>query len=225
MQDYMPMVDPKQLCSALQLCSVRQRDNRYYVAIKKLDGSLGEISFDEVANATTYEWAPLVRTYSSGHGFFSDDFSQIYLVTTQKKWKEQVQFTGWSPLEDANKDVVIADGWEIKFHLGKIKENALIRAKKRVWVDIIDHRNDLPLVDRALMENKDEEGNTYRRLVCLLHYIVKTYEGVLTPQIGVEEVIWWQRYAVSDILERKIPNLAPNADIIVKKALEIVARS
>jgi hypothetical protein len=54
MQNYMPMVDPQKLCSALQLCSVRQKDNIYYVAVKNLDGSLSEIPFDEIANATTY---------------------------------------------------------------------------------------------------------------------------------------------------------------------------
>lgn len=65
---------------------------------------------------------------------------------------------------------------QIQFHLGKIEENAIIRTKSRTGVDVISYWNDLPLVDWALMENTDENGTVYWRLVCLLHYIVKSYK-------------------------------------------------
>lgn len=224
MESYMPKVNPEEICSALQLCSVRQRGNEYFVAVKKLDGSMSEIPFNEIANADEYNGNPIIRTYSSGHWFFNEDLSQIWLVTVEKRWTRQVQFTGWAPLEEANMDVVFHKDGEIQFHLGKIEENALIRTKNRTGVDVVQHRNELPLVDRALIENKDNEGKTFRRLVCLLHYIVKSYEGELQAQIGTEDVVDGKRYNVNDILNENVEDIAPNAAIIIIKALEIIKK-
>ena len=61
----MPKVSPDQICSALQLCSVRQRDNEYFVAVKRVDGSSSEIPFTDIVNADEYEGSPIVRTYAS----------------------------------------------------------------------------------------------------------------------------------------------------------------
>lgn len=223
MQNYMEKISPEEMCSALQLCSVRKRDNQYLVAVKKIDGTIYEIPLEDMAQADEYEWLPIVRTYSSWHGFFSPDLSNIFLVTTQKDEKKpQVQFTGGSPLEENNQQVTARNAqWEIVFNLAKIEENALIRTKNRVGVDVLENMFELPLVDWVLMENKTEEEHYYR-LVALFHYVVKSYNGVLTPIIGSEWVIWWQRYNVDDVLTRKIEWLAPNADVIVKKALEMI---
>ncbi len=68
MKSYLPKVHPDEICSALQLCSVRQRGNEYFVAVKRLDGlgeMASEIPFADIANADEYEDAPIIRTYSS----------------------------------------------------------------------------------------------------------------------------------------------------------------
>lgn len=221
-ENYMPKVTPDELCSALQLCSVRQRGNEYFVAVKKLDESMSEILFVDIANADSYQDKPIVRTYSSGHGFFNEEHTKVFLLTVEKKWTKQVQFTWGSPLEEINKDVVFHKDRQIQFHLWKIEENALIRTKNRTWVDVLSHWNELPLVDWALIENTNDEWKTYRRLVCLLHYIVKSYEGKLEAQIWVEDVIGGQRYDIQDIIDNNVEHIAPNASIIIQKALEIM---
>lgn len=186
---------------------------------------MDEISFDEIANADEYEGSPIVRVYSSGHVFFNDDRTKVFMVTVEKKGQRQVQFTWGSPLEDANKEVVYNIGREIKFHLGKVEENAIIRTKHRTGATVLSHYNTTPLVDRALLENTDEGGNRYRRLVCLLHYIVKSYDGKLKAQTWVEEVIDGQWYDVDDILSWRIQHIAPNAKLIVMKWFEIMAQA
>gem|GEM_PF-5106515 len=85
MENSMPKVSPEELCSALQLCSVRQRENTYFAAVKRIDGSVSEIPFDDIANADEYQGFPIVRSYSSGHCFLSPDLTQVFLVTTEKK--------------------------------------------------------------------------------------------------------------------------------------------
>lgn len=221
----MEKINPEEMCSALQLCSVRKRANQYLVAVKKIDGTIYEMPLEDIAQADEYKWLPIIRTYSSGHGFFSPDFSKIFLVITQKEGKKpQVQFTGWSPLEENNQQVTARnDQGEIVFNLAKIEENALIRTKNRVSVDVVENMFDLPLVDWVLMENKNEDiQEHYYTLVALFHYVVKSYDGELIPILGSEWVVWWERYSVDDVLARKIEHLAPNADVVVKKALEMI---
>lgn len=218
----MPKIDPKDLCSALQLCSVRQYGNEYFVAVKRLDGSMDEIPFDAIANAESYEDKPIKRVYSSWHVFFNEDRTQIFLTTVEKNGAKQAQFTGGSPLEDANKEVVYHIGREVKFHLAKVEENAVLRTKKRTGVDVVNHYNVTPLVDWALMENMDEDGNVHRKLVCLMHYIVKDFKGKLKAQKGVEYVVDGQWVDIDNILSGSVPYIAPNAKLIVMKSFEMM---
>lgn len=85
MENYMPKVTPEEICSALQLCSVRQRGNEYFVVVKRLDGSTSEIPFTDIANVDEYKDRPIIRTYASGHVFFNEDYSKTYLVVVDKK--------------------------------------------------------------------------------------------------------------------------------------------
>lgn len=82
-QNYLPKVNPNELCEALALCSVRKRDNEYLVAVKRLDGTIEEIPLIAVANADEFEEKKIVRNYSSGHVFIEND--KVFLVTTSKK--------------------------------------------------------------------------------------------------------------------------------------------
>lgn len=80
--------------------------------------------------------------------------------------------------------MIVRDDKIVRFHLGKIEDNALLRTKLRCSVDVIENYTELPLVDRVMMKGKDEvTGAEYWRLVCLLHYIVKSYTGTLEPAI------------------------------------------
>lgn len=109
----------------------------------------------------------------------------------------------------------------MKVHLEKVEDNALIRTNKRTGVIVTDTYNTIPLVDWALMENEDETGNTYWNLVCLMHFVVKTYEGQLGANVGTEDVIGADWYSIDDLLD--IPFVAPNAYIVTKKAQEIIS--
>lgn len=121
-------------------------------------------------------------------------------MTVEKGDNKQVQFTGGSPLEETHQQVVYKIGREVKFYLSKVEENAIARTKNRTGVEVIDHYNETPLVDWALMESTDDEGNSYWKLVCLLHYIVKKSSGRLKAQKGMENVTEGGRYDVDAIL-------------------------
>ncbi len=88
----------------------------------------------------TYNGKQIIRVYSSGHVFLSDDNKQVYLVTTEKDWKIQHQFTGWSPLEEENKEVIFKENDVYKFDIEKLPEtpkvapNAYIVSKKAVEI-------------------------------------------------------------------------------------------
>lgn len=222
MQSYMPKIDPKDLCSALQLCSVRQYGNEYFVAVKRLDGCLTEISFDEIADVDEYEAKPIRRIYSSWHVLFNEDRTQIFLTTIEKNGNKQTQFPGGSPREDENKNVVYNVGREIKFYLNKVEENAMIRTKNRTGLKVVDHYNTTPMVDRVLMESLDADGNPYWKLVCLLHYIVKNSTGKVKAQKGKEDIVDGQWVDIDNILSGSVPYIAPNAKLIVMKSFEMM---
>lgn len=83
----------------------------------------------------------------------------------------------------------MVDG-KVRFYVDAIEHNAELRTFNRTGVKVTETYNELPTVDRALMEHQHSEtGEISWRMVCLLHFAVKTYEGNLTPHIGVEEVV------------------------------------
>ncbi len=215
-------VSPDKLCEELQLCSVRKHNWFYMVAVKLINGETYDIPFEKLVNQTTYENVPIVRTYASWHILFSEDKSKVYLVCVENKNTRQWQFTWWSPLEEQNMDVVKIDNWIVKFHLGKIEENALIRIRNRLDIDVVENYVDMPLVDRVLMEGKDDDAGRYRKLVYLLHFVGKSYAWNIVPQIWVEKVVWWDWVSVSDILENKKEMVAPNVWLIVERALTYI---
>lgn len=218
-KNFLPKIDPTKLCNAMDLCTIRKKENKDYCGVKKLDGSQYEIPLEEVVWADSYEGKPIVRTYSSGCVFINEDLNKVFLVTVSKKSNIQHQFTGWSPIEENLQDIYIEDKWIIKLRIDKIEDNAILRTWRRTWVEATELYNDIPLVDRALMENQDDDGLIFWRLVLLMHFVVKKYHGVLN-YIPVEQVIDWKRYPI-DTLDQQT-HLAPNVSLIVHKALEVI---
>ena len=213
---YLPNIDPKKLCDVLRLCSVRWDK----MAVKKLDWSIYEEDISKIANAEFFEWHPIVRVYSSGHVFIDENKENVFLVTTDKDWIIQHQFTGWSPLEEINQDIIYTIDWTIKFNLLKIEDNANTRTFNRTWVNVIENWNEIPFVDWVFMERLDESSKIYYRLICLLHFAVKKYEWELEFKKWTEGIIGWKWFNIEKLPET--PNTAPNAYIVTKKALEIL---
>ncbi len=100
-----PFITPHTLCEALDLSCVRARDGEYFVGKKSLSGAITEIPYSDIPNSETYEGRQIVRSYASGHVFLSPDRVQVYLLTTERDGRTQHQFTGGSPLEEANMQV------------------------------------------------------------------------------------------------------------------------
>ncbi len=218
-KSYLPKAPEWEFCEWINFCTVRKTDEWMSKAwFKDLTWNISEIMLEKVINKETYNWKEVVRVYSSGHVFIDNTKKEVFLVTTDKNWKVQHQFTWWSPLEDENKEVIIQESWAFKFDLEKVRANARIRTKNRTWVTIIEEYNEKPLVDWALIENK-EDGEVYYKLVCLMHFIVKKYEWILSATWD-ENTIAWNWYVIDDLPDTK--NIAPNAYIVSKKALEIL---
>lgn len=217
---YIPQLQPENLCETLKLCSVRKHENEYFIGKKELNGALTEIPFSAIANSDSYEGKPLVRTYSSGHVFLDETCKKVWLVTTEKDGKIQHQFTGGSPMEDINKEVFYTVDGIIKVHLNKVEDNAIIRTLNRTGARVTESWNEIPLVDWALMEGRDENGTEFWKLVCLMHYVVKKYEGELSHIDGVEFTAGGGWYEIDNL--PNTPNVAPNAYIVAKKAQESI---
>lgn len=219
LKNFLPKIDPHSLCDLIGLCTVRMKDNKPYCGVKQLDWSQHEIPLDEIVLMDTYKDKPIKRTYSSGCVFISDDLCKVFLLTVSKKDNIQHQFTGWSPLETDLQDVYINDQGTIKLHIEKIEDNAILRTYKRTGVEVISLYNDIPLVDRALIENKDDDGQYFWRLVLLMHFVVKEYQGI--PAYTWEEyTVGSHRYNIQELHTQK--NLAPNVIIITHKAIDII---
>lgn len=195
------------------------KDDKPFCGVKRLNGSQYEIPLEDVANQDTYENQKIIRSYSSGCVFINIEENKVYLLCTKKKDNIQYQYTWWSPMEKDLQDVYINDNWIVKLRLDKIYDNAILRTFKRTWAEVIECYNNSPLVDRALIENKDDEGTIFRRLVLLMHFVVKeyTWEVWYTQQ---EYVVWWKWFDISTLQQEA--NLAPNAIIITLKAKEII---
>lgn len=209
--------NPENLCEVLNLCSVRKRDEQYFVGVKDGNGNITEIPFADIANNSTYQGKPLIRIYSSGHIFLDNTREKVYLITTEKNGRRQHQFTGGSPLEEVNKDVFFEIDGTIKIRLDAAEENAEIRTFNRTGVRVTEAYNEIPLVDWVLMENLTD--NSWK-FICLMHWIVKSYTGTLDPKIGTEDVIggeWFEIDTLSNTLD-----VAPNVYIVTAKAQEFL---
>lgn len=218
---YIPKTSAQNFCEWLNLCSVRKTSDWIVkLWVKDLWGNISEELLEKIINADTYNSKKIIRVYSSGHIFLSEDNKKVFLVTTQKDWKIQHQFTGWSPMEDENKEVIFMKNWTYKFDIIKVRNNARIRTQNRTGVKIIEEYNETPLVDWVLMEN-EENWEIYYKLVCLMHFIVKKYEWNLWYS-QKEYVIDWNWYEIDKL--PTIPNMAPNAYIVSKKAAELLEK-
>ncbi|HMY80519.1 MAG TPA: hypothetical protein PLW93_00020 [Candidatus Absconditabacterales bacterium] len=218
-KNYLPKINPHQLCEAMNLCTVRMRDDQPRCGVKKIDGTQYEIPLLDVANADTYENLPIRRTYASGCVFLDADRTHVWLLTTKRKDNIQHQFTGGAPKEPELQDVYRNDEGTIKLTIDTIYDNAILRTYKKTGAEVTDTYNDSPLVDRALIENQDDEtGEHFWRLVLLMHFVVKSYTGELGRK-PEEYVVGGQRYEIATLSQQS--HLAPNAVVITNKALEL----
>lgn len=212
MQDsYIPQADESTYCRSLRLCTIRKSVNgTTMIWLKDLQGNLSETRLEDIINQDTYNDKSIVRVYSSGHIFLSEDKNNVFLVTTQKKGRIQHQFTGGSPIESENKEVIIKEDGVYMFDITKVRNNARIRTHNRTWVTITSEYNVDPLVDRALIE-QEENGNIYYKLVCLMHFVVESYDGDLS-YTDQENVIWGQWYEIDTLPQQA--DIAPNAYVM-----------
>jgi hypothetical protein len=49
-----PKVDPKEFCEVWKLCSIRERNGEYMVAVKYIDGRQTEIPLKDIVDADEY---------------------------------------------------------------------------------------------------------------------------------------------------------------------------
>jgi len=217
--NYFPKIDQKKLCETMHLCSIRKNEeDKNLVAIKDKDWNITEVESENIVHLNEYKWVSIDRIYCSGHVVFNKEKTHVYLITTEKNWVIQHQFTWWSPKEEHLKKATFVQDWKIKFLLDVVEINAEIRAKKRINIDITENYNRIPTIDRVMNYNADKNWNPAWTLVCLIHFVAKTYEWDPTPQIWIEWVIWWGWFPV-DNLENQ-DGVAPNTKIIVDHSLE-----
>lgn len=217
MKSYIPKATEYEFCDWISLCTVRKTDDGVSkIWIKYLSWEINETMLENIINSDTYNWKEIVRIYSSWHVFLSDDKKEVFLVTTEKNGKIQHQFTWWSPLEEENQEVIYKDNGVYSFDIEKVRNNARIRTQNRTWVEVIKEYNKNPLVDWVLMEN-EENWEIYYKLVCLMHFIVKKYEWILSFT-WKENTIWGKWYKINEL--PNIKNIAPNAFIVSKSAVE-----
>jgi len=218
-ESYIPRWKEWDFCEWISLCTVRKTSDWISkIWIKDLKWNIKEIVLNDIINEETYNWKEIVRVYSSGHVFISENKKEVFLVTTEKKWKIQHQFTWWSPLENENKEVIFIENWIFNFNLSKVRDNARIRTLNRTWVKVLEEYNKKPLVDWVLME-KENNWQIYYKLVCLMHFVVKNYEWILWFTQN-ENVIDWKWYNIEDL--QNTNNVSPNAYIVSKEALKLL---
>lgn len=220
-KSYIPKASEWEFCKWINLCTVRKTpDWISKVWIKDLFWNITEEILGTVLNWETYKWKKIIRIYSSWHIFISDDKQEVFLITTEKGWKTQHQFTWWSPLEDEYKDIIYKENWVYRFDIKKARKNARIRTKNRTWVKVLEEYNKSPIVDWTLIES-EENWEIYYKLVCLMHFIVKKYEWTLS-YLEKENAIWWDFYKISNL--QKTKDIAPNVYIISRKTIELLSR-
>jgi len=218
-KSYIPKLNEQELCEWMELCSIRKtKDWKPKVCVKDISWNIKEELLETVINSDTYDWKDIVRVYASGHVFLNDKKDEVFLVTVKKGSTIQHQFTWGEPLEEEYKKIIYKEGGVYKFDIEKARENARIRTKNRTWVEVIEEYNKISIVDWVLMEN-EEDWKPYYKLVCLMHFVPKKYKWELT-YTWKEDTIWWKWYKIKDL--PNIKNIAPNVEIVVKKAIELL---
>jgi len=123
-------------------------------------------------------------------------------------------------IKQNKKDIIFKKDGIYKFNIKKVRENAKIRTKNRTWVEVIEEYNKKPIVDWVLIEN-EENWETFYKLVCLMHFIVKKYIWNLS-YTWKEYTTWWKWYNINELINTS--NVAPNAYVVSKKAVEMMWR-
>lgn len=213
----MPKIDNlDHLCDVLQLCSIRKnQQDETLVVIKPLDWVAYELLANDIIWLDSYMWKPIKRVYSSGHVFLDALWEQVFLVEVEKSGVHHFQFTWWSPKEKENERAYYMVDRVLKFDLWVMQSNAYMRTKNRTSVEVKSVNNLAPCVDRVLIEKYDEETNKwYWNLVCLIHFLVKEYDGELQSQIWTESVIWWEWIPIDQLDNRD--DIAPNVPTVIE---------
>ena len=111
MKSYMPKASEDRYCEWIKLCTVRKTEKwESKIWVKSLTWKISEDLLSKVINADTYNSKKIIRVYASWHIFLNEN--KVYLVTTEKNWKIQHQFTWGSPLEKENKEVIFKENGE-----------------------------------------------------------------------------------------------------------------
>lgn len=226
-KSYIPKIEASEFCDNMNLCSIRKEKGwESKIAIKYLNWEIIEWNLKDVVNKDKHKWKEIVRTYSSGHIFIEKvhgntyedkNYWNVYLITTNKNWITQHQFTGWSPIEEKYKDIFIEKNWIYKLDLNKARENARVRTKNRTWAQVLSEYNKRPIIDWVLIEKND-----YYKLVCLMHFIAKDYEWFIDCT-WKENTIEWKFYNIEEL--DLLWNKAPNVKLVTNKSLEILKES
>lgn len=179
----MPNISAEQYCDGIDLCTVRkspQGESQIFIASK--DEGSEEKPVEAVLGLQKYMGKKIARrVYASGHVFLSEDNQQVFLVSTQSKKDSipQHQFTGGSPLEEEYKNIIIEENGVYKFDVDKARENARLRAKIRTGVTILEEWNSRDSLVDWIMKEYQDKGKSYYKLICLMHFVVKKYQGEL----------------------------------------------
>jgi hypothetical protein len=221
MQNYIPKINPEEICETNKLCWLRiDKNNQTMVFVKTLNDGVKTIPLTEIADLDIYMWLLLVRSYASGHVFISDDHRQVYLTKVEKYEKFQRQFTGWVPDDDRLANIFIKqDNGKYRINLEMAEDNADMQTRLRTWAEVVWSYNEFPIVDWIMNEIEDKSGKKFWRLTLLLHYVVKEYKWELSYN-NYGNVTGAKRRDISELNQNHIwANVIP----VVNRALEIIS--
>lgn len=130
MKSYIPNITIDKYCEKVWLCSIRKSNNNSLkIWVKLLDWTIYEEDYSEIINKSKYLWKEIIRVYSSWHIFLNEKNNKVFLITTEKEWKIQNQFTWWSPLEKEYMDIFQFEEWVYKLNTKKTNQNARKRTE------------------------------------------------------------------------------------------------
>ena len=138
--------------------------------------------------------------YSSGYVFFDEWKKNVFLLTTDKNWKIQHQFTwGWPKGKEDTNFFILCENNTVQVSIEKFQNNAQNRLLERTNVTSIEPARHEPTFDWILKTSADDKSWD---LLCLMHFQAGDFEGELSWKEGnKEKVVDWKWYEVNNSLD------------------------
>lgn len=217
---YPQVSDMCYICNEENLCPIRKTDGKWMVRFIDWNWWDTEIELKSVLNKKEFKGKKINKLYSSGFVFLKEwesDSIEVFLLTTDKKWKQQHQFTWWAPINERHEHIFSNnDEWDLIINMELVLSNAQKQLYERTQITNVEIYGEIPTADWVLKPSNDWWSWD---LIFLIHFLAASnFTGELKyNKENSMKVVDWNWYNISDLDSLKW--VAPNISAVTEEMI------